>query len=126
MTAEEWQKRGLELTREGLEITVVGRAKRLSGNGSGTGAEAPPPPAQSAVAGKKNPLIVTFTVRLTLAALKFAGLKVSSGAVSRMSRLLENLLKGAAGHAHQAKRDQVTEQDVDEAWSDLRGVKRGS
>jgi hypothetical protein len=99
ITPQEWQKRALELDREGLEVNVVGRAGKLStvrASGSDT----------SAVKAD-NSVAVTITLGKVL---------IAAGAAGLLRDLLEHVLIDAVGHARASNRNELTAEDIEEAW----------
>jgi hypothetical protein len=93
ITPQEWQRRALELDQEGIEVNVVGKAGQLSRSG-------PVVRADPSVA-------VTITVGKVL---------LATGAVSVLRHLLEDVLQDAVGHARASKREELTAEDIEEAW----------
>ncbi len=96
--SEEWQKRGLDLDREGIEVNVVGRAGQLTKKRNPI--DAPEIKADASVA-------VTFTFEKVL---------IGTEAVTTLRHLLEHVLQDAVGHARASKREELTAADIEDAW----------
>ena len=101
MTASEWQERGLELEREGFEITVLGRQGRLEDERG-----------RSMVRGAAA---VRITIDLQEGDPRDATTGISPDAVTALSRAGAQLVKKAVAHAKDDHRDFITEKDVEEA-----------
>jgi hypothetical protein len=99
ITPQEWQRRALDLDREGLEVTVVGRAGRLSERKISE-------PSSSTVKAEAG-LALTITLNKIL---------MATGAVTVLCHLLEHVLQDAAGRAKASKREELTAEDIEEAW----------
>ncbi len=100
-TVKEWQERGLELEREGFEITVIGRQGRLED--------------ERVRAMVRGAAAVRITIDLQGDSPKDSTTGISPDAVTALSRAMAQLVMKAVARAKDDHRDFITQKDVEEA-----------
>ncbi len=98
ISPNEWQKRALALDHDGIEVNVVGRAGQLTKD-------------RTLTEGPEIKADATLAVTLT-----FGNVLMGADAVSALRHLLEHVLQDAVGHARASKREELTAEDIEEAW----------